>query len=117
MRNRNNTILIRLTDKELKSLNQKVRSTSMSREAYIRAVLSDCVPVETPPASYVDLIKELNHVGNNINQIATVANSLGVLNYKEYKQNYKKVEGVVDLMLEFLQPHKKTEADKSDGSL
>lgn len=89
----------------------------MTREAYIRAVLADTVPVELPPVSYVDLLKELNRIGNNINQIATVANALGVLNYKEYCKHYAKVEQVVDLLLEFLQPHQKTEENKNDGIL
>lgn len=117
MRRRDNVVRFHLTDDELHSLNERVQSTHLSREAYIRAVISDTVPVEVPPVSYVDLLKELSHIGNNINQIATVANGLGVLNYKEYCKNYAKVENVVDLMLEFLQPHKKTEVNKDDGIL
>ncbi len=89
----------------------------MSREAYIRAVLSDTVPVEIPPVSYVDLLKELSRIGNNINQIAAVANALGVLNYKEYCKDYAKVEYVVDLMIEFLQPHIRLKDNKDDGIL
>ena len=117
LRNRNNTILLRLNDDELRSLNEKVQRTSLNREAYIRAVLSNTVPVEIPPVSYVDLLKELNRIGNNINQIATVANSLGVLNYKEYCKDYAKVEAVVDIMLEYLHPHRKSEVNKNDGVL
>lgn len=119
MRRRDYVVRFHLTEDELHTLNKKVQSTSMSREAYIRAVLSDTVPVELPPVSYVDLLKELNRIGNNINQIATVANALGVLNYKEYCKDYAKVEYVVDLMLEFLQPHKKlkSEGNKKDGVL
>lgn len=117
MRRRNNVVRFHLADNELHTLNERVQRTHLSREAYIRAVLDDTVPVELPPVSYVDLLKELNRIGNNINQIATVANALGVLNYKEYCKDYAKVEYVVDLMLEFLQPHRKSKGNKDDGIL
>lgn len=116
MRIREKVVRFHLTDDELHTLNEKVQSTSLNREAYIRAVLKDTIPVEIPPISYGDLVRSLNHIGNNLNQIATIANSNGMLNYKEYQANANKVMNVCDLLLEFLTPHSK-EKDKDNGIL
>ena len=107
MRTRNKQIHIYLTEKELSALDSKVQKTSLSREAYIRAVLSDNVPVELPPIDYVSLIKELNRIGSNLNQIAAKAHSLGLLNYKEFQAEAEKVDFVVDTMLASLRPQRK----------
>ena len=107
MRRRNKTIKVRLTETELSALDSKVRKTSLSREAYIRAVLSDTVPVELPPIDYVSLIKELNRIGSNLNQIAAKAHSLGLLNYKEFQAEAEQVDFVVDTMLASLRPQRK----------
>lgn len=87
---------------------EKVRRTGFSREAYIRAVLSDTVPVELPELAYADFARELNRVGANINQIAAVANSRGFVNAKEYEQNYNTVMNICSYLIEFLVPHKKS---------
>lgn len=107
MRNRNRSIIIRVTDSELDELNRKVKQTGMTREAYIRAVLADTVPVELPPIDYTSLLKELNRVGSNINQLAAKAHSLGLLNYKEFRTEADKIDYVVDTMLASLRPQKK----------
>ena len=107
MRTRNKQIHIYLTEEELSALDSKVRKTSLSREAYIRAVLADTVPVELPPIDYVSLIKELNRIGSNLNQIAAKAHSLGLLNYKEFQAEAEKVDFVVDTMLASLRPQRK----------
>lgn len=107
MRTRNKTVKVRLTESELADLDEKVKKTSMSREAYIRAVLADTVPVETPPIDYKQLYQELVHVGNNLNQIAAKAHALGLLNYSDFKEEADKVDYVTDIMLANLRPQRK----------
>lgn len=107
MRRRNKTIKVRFTDDELKELDLRVKRTSMTREAYIRAVLADTVPVELPPIDYIQLLRELTFVSNNLNQIARKAHALGLLNYQEYKEEAEKVNYVVDTMLSSLHPQRK----------
>lgn len=107
MRTRNKQIHIYLTEEEYNNLTAKVKKTNLSREAYIRAVLADTVPVELPPIDYTSLLKELNRVGSNINQLAAKAHSLGLLNYKEFRTEADKIDYVVDTMLASLRPQKK----------
>lgn len=107
MRRRNKQIHIYLTEEELQVLDDKVSKTSMTREAYIRAVLADTVPVELPPIDYIQLLRELTFVSNNLNQIARKAHALGLLNYQEYKEEAEKVNYVVDTMLSSLHPQRK----------
>lgn len=107
MRRRNNRIKVSFSDEELSELDRRVKKSGMTREAYIRAVLADTVPVELPPIDYIQLFRELTLVGNNLNQIARKAHALGLLNYKEYKEQADKVNYVVDIMLASLHPQKK----------
>ena len=107
MRRRNKQIHFYLTEEELNELDNKVKKTSLTREAYIRAILRDTVPVETPPVDYIQMIHQLNRVGNNLNQIAAKAHSLGLLNYKDFREEAEKVDYVVDIMLANLHPQKK----------
>lgn len=79
MRTRNRRIHIYLTDDELLKLDRKVDSCNMSREQYLRMLISGFAPREAPPIEYKQLIRELRKVGANINQILFVANTKGFI--------------------------------------
>ena len=56
---RNCRIWARLSPEEMESLNQKAKSTGLSREEYIRKVLAGAVPKQAPPLEYAELLREL----------------------------------------------------------
>lgn len=66
---RTKELKVRMSDNEFYLLNEKVQKCGMSREKFIRLVLSDYQPKELPPIEYFKLIKELNANGNNLNQL------------------------------------------------
>jgi hypothetical protein len=79
-------IKIRFSENELQSLDKKVAKTGMSREGYARCVLSGKTPVEIPPADYFALLREVRALGNNMNQVAYKANSMGLLDAPMYRR-------------------------------
>lgn len=55
-------VKIRLTEGELARLNDNVAKTGLSRETYLRLLISHRVPVELPPADYRALMRQLRQI-------------------------------------------------------
>jgi len=96
---RNIEIKLRLSKDELHTLDNKVKKTGMSRESYMRTVLSGYAPIESPPVEYFDVLRELHAIGNNMHQIAYRANSLQFLDAPYYKKNADRILAVCDALL------------------
>ncbi|NBK96826.1 MAG: MbeCy [Erysipelotrichia bacterium] len=75
---RTNEIKVRLNDDELSNLTNQVLESGLSREKFLRLVLSGNIIKELPPIAYYDLIKELNANGNNLNQLTKLAYIQGI---------------------------------------
>ena len=95
MRKRNNPVQIYLDDAELKRLDEWSAAANMSRSNYIRQLIAGFQPVEFPPVEYKQVIDELQHIGINMNQLATKAHSLGFIDEPEYRQNATRVWRIV----------------------
>jgi hypothetical protein len=89
-------IKVRLSKDELQALDKKVRKTGMSREGYVRTLISGKIPVEIPPAPYYDLLREVRALGNTMNQIAYRANSQNLINATYYRKNADTVISLCD---------------------
>lgn len=77
MRNRNRSFVLRLSDEEWQTLEQKRQKTGYPREVYLRKLIAEGSVREAPPADYPKLLTALSRIGNNLNQIAAVANGTG----------------------------------------
>ena len=75
MAKRNKAKVIRFTDEEWEHLNQEAIKAGVSKERFIRDAIARIELTPKPPEELASLIKELNAIGNNINQIARIANS------------------------------------------
>ena len=95
MRKRNNPVQIYLDDAELKRLDEWSAAAKMSRSNYIRQLIAGFQPVEFPPVEYKQVIDELQHIGINMNQLATKAHSLGFIDEPEYRRNANRVWQIV----------------------
>ena len=84
MLKRNIKITFRLNAKEHQRLKKCVKKTGLSQETYIRTLLDGYVPKELPPPDYHGMMRELNAIGNSINQIAARANATGFFLAEEY---------------------------------
>ena len=84
MLKRNIKITFRLNAKEHQRLKKCVKKTGLSQETYIRTLLNGYAPKEMPPPDYHGMMRELNAIGNSMNQIAARANTTGFFLAEEY---------------------------------
>ena len=75
MRNRQNGVLVYLSDAEKQHLVKQTAVAGLSVGAFIRKLIMGKEIRPRPPDEYVKLLREINAVGNNINQIAHIANA------------------------------------------
>lgn len=100
MRKRNVPIMFRLNRKEAEALDKKVKKSGISREVYLRHLITGVVPKDAPPPDYYSMMRELHKVGNNLNQIAQKAHTLNVIDVKRYDEAVREYEAVVKLIME-----------------
>ncbi len=104
MRTRNNRVWCRLNDEEYTEFMNKVKKSGLKKEPYIRMVLKGLQPRDVPPVEYHKFMRELNAIGNNLNQIAYKANSVGFIDVKkydevveEYREAIKRILAAIEL--------------------
>jgi hypothetical protein len=87
MRKRGVQIIIHLYHSEREYLRKLVKKSGLSQEAYIRQLINGLIPTDAPPTDYFAMMKELRHIGVNLNQIAQKAHGLNVLDVQRYDEN------------------------------
>mgnify|MGYP000196427661 CR=1 FL=1 len=83
---RTKKITVRLTDKEYAKLREMSETSGLKMEPVIRKLLVGYEIRPRPNATYIKLIKELSAVGNNLNQIAHLANATGKITEDQWKK-------------------------------
>ena len=83
-------ISVRLTEQEHKRLKTNAAACALKMEPYIRKLIMGNIIRPRPPDEYVKLLREINAVGNNINQIAHIANA-------EHRISEDKIETVLQM--------------------
>jgi len=83
MRTRNKPVSTWLSEKEYSHLTKQAYNAGLKIDPFIRSLIMDSQIKPRPPDEYGKIIRELSAIGNNVNQIARVANSLGKINYQE----------------------------------
>ena len=108
-------INLRLTPYELAVLNKKVAKTGYSRVAFIRSVLNGNILMETPPIEYHKMMKLLRNIANNMNQIASTANSTRIIDAEKYNKNLQALNQVItEIMEAILLPKKVNDGNNED---
>lgn len=75
MRTRNHRFSIWLNDKELSYLTKQAELAGLKKEPFIRKLIIGTEIRPRPPDNISQLIREINAIGNNINQIARKVNT------------------------------------------
>lgn len=76
MKRRTTQITVRLTKSEKEHLEHQAWLSGMAMEPFIRSLIAGCKIRERPPEFWREVIHQLSAIGNNINQIAHVANAV-----------------------------------------
>lgn len=95
MNNRTIEIKVRLSQNEADALNKRVEKSRLSREAYIRQLITGYVPREAPPPDYYAMMRELYRIGTSLNQIAVKAHILNVMDAQRYDSEVQKLEDTI----------------------
>ena len=69
------TITLRLDAAHYAKLRETAQATGLKIEPMLRQLIMGVQLRPRPPDTYAALLRELNAIGNNINQIARIANS------------------------------------------
>lgn len=75
MPGRTHMISVRLTDAECRKLSQICAVSGLPVSAAVREMIGGVTIRQRPPQKLHDLYVEINHIGNNINQIARAVNA------------------------------------------
>ena len=79
-------VSIRLDEKDFAILEQKAKRAGKSKTKFLLKLIRDCKIHEAPPVDFFTLIRELNRIGSNIDQILKIANTRCELEVPELKQ-------------------------------
>jgi len=82
MRTHNIKFSLWLNEKEYIKLEKLAKTTGFKKAPLIRNLIMGCEVKPRPPEQLPKLLRELSAIGNNVNQIARVANTTGEINYK-----------------------------------
>lgn len=86
MSNRDVRIQIWLNSKDKISLDEKVKKSGLSREAYLRQLISGLVPQDNPPRDYHQMMRELAKVGEAVKRLSQKAELYRVIDKREYEE-------------------------------
>ena len=86
MRKRNIQKIVRLSRDEAQDLQKKAKKACLSEAGLIRLLLRGYEPREKPDERFYDVMRELSAIGNNINQLAAKANTLGFATQRSLKK-------------------------------
>ena len=75
---------VRLSSKEYELLLRTAQDCGLSMSAYVRQIINGYKPKEAPSMDFYRMMQELRAIGNNINQIAYVANMTGLIDEDSY---------------------------------
>ena len=100
MRKRKNRIHIYLNDNELDDLTRKYNAAGLSRETFCRKVISGAEIKQGPSLEIAMLLKELNRIGTNINQIAVKANAIGFVDLNKLERELSELDNIERKIIE-----------------
>ncbi len=107
MRNRDIKKQIYLNDKENKLLKKKSEKAGLSESEFIRMYINGYEVKEKPDENFYNILRNLNGIATNINQIARGVNSYRYINENKYYEQYKKIlDFIDDIQKVYLEPNK-----------
>ncbi len=85
--NKTQKLTVRFSDSEFQKIQRHAKACRLTKSAYVRQLVIGYKPREAPPADYFAMTKELKAIGNNLNQLAFMANATGLIDEAAYYEN------------------------------
>lgn len=102
MARRNIKIDLRLNEQEMERLRRDVARSGWSREKYLRALIEHSSIREMPSMDLISVLRNLQQINNNINQVALIANAKGFLDTAAYWKNVELLKETIHELLEVM---------------
>lgn len=107
MRSRRIKKQIWLNDDEDYIMKCKSEAVGMNSSDYIRHLIVGYKPKEKPPEQFYEDIKSIRMIGNNLNQIARIANAKGIVDVPHLRKEIDKLDQlIIDIKSKYLRPDK-----------
>ena len=92
---------------EAQDLQKKAKKACLSEAGLIRLLIKGYEPKERPDERFYDVLRQLSSIGNNINQLAAQANTLGFVDAPKLKKEAERWHKFqADVERQFLRPDK-----------
>ena len=102
MARRNIKIDLRLNEQEMERLRRDVARSGWSREKYLRALIEHSSIRETPSMDLISVLRNLQQINNNMNQVALIANAKGFVDTAAYWENVELLKETIHELLEVM---------------
>lgn len=92
---------------EAQDLQKKAKKACLSEAGLIRLLIKGYEPKERPDERFYGVMRQLSSIGNNINQLAAQANTLGFVDAPKLKKEAERWHKFqADVERQFLRPDK-----------
>ena len=102
MARRNIKIDLRLNEQEMERLRRDVARSGWSREKYLRALIEHSSIREMPAMDLISVLRNLQQINNNMNQVALIANAKGFVDTAAYWENVELLRETIHELLEVM---------------
>lgn len=102
MARRNIKIELRLNEQEMERLRRDVARSGWSREKYLRALIEHSSIREMPSMDLISVLRNLQQINNNMNQVALIANAKGFVDTAAYWKNVELLKETIHELLEVM---------------
>lgn len=102
MARRNIKIDLRLNEQEMERLRRDVARSGWSREKYLRALIEHSSIREMPSMDLISVLRNLQQINNNMNQVALIANAKGFVDTVAYWENVELLKETIHELLEVM---------------
>ena len=76
----------------------KAKKSGLKMGPFVRKFIMEGNVRARPPDEYSQLVREINYIGNNINQIAHIANGTGTISQVQIEEVKKNQNEIIKLM-------------------
>ena len=95
MRKRDVHVQLWLNQKEAEALTRNAERCRLTQSTYLRHLIMGYAPREAPPPDYYAMMQQMYHVGRSLNQIATKAHVLNVIDAQRYDESIHMLEKTI----------------------
>ena len=95
MRKRDVHVHLWLNQTEAETLTRNEERCRLTQSTYLRHLIMGYAPCEAPPPDYHAMMQQIYHVGRSLNQIATKAHVLNVIDAQRYDESVRMLEDTI----------------------